>query len=156
MNSFDTGSQNDVIRITADDAASPHVDDMLKRQASLRGEQGIARDRGRKWYYQNWFVFMIAGALAALCGYALLNPYFDEHLYVQGPVASIDRNPTASLHLVEDGKEFEIPTDRFLEVHIGDHPIAISTHTRWRQPDGKYTDFDPAKLKVGQNLGVYV
>src|SRR5690349_19884672 len=61
---------SDVIRITEQDARSTHVDDLLRRNASLRGERGIARDRGRKWYLQNWFVFMIAGALAAVTAWA--------------------------------------------------------------------------------------
>jgi hypothetical protein len=39
------------------------VDDLLNRQASLRGEQGMTANRKRKWYYQNWFVFMLAGLL---------------------------------------------------------------------------------------------
>ena len=53
------------IRITPEEANSPHVDDLLSRQASLRGEGGISRTSKGKWYLQNWFIFMIAGALGA-------------------------------------------------------------------------------------------
>ena len=54
-----------VIRITREEATSSHVDDLLKRQMSLRGEPGVTRERGRKWYYQTWLVLMIVGALGA-------------------------------------------------------------------------------------------
>ena len=55
----------DRIRITRDEAMSSHVDDLIKRQRSLRGE-GVTRDRGRRWYYQNWVVFMMVGCVAAM------------------------------------------------------------------------------------------
>src|SRR5260370_24649586 len=48
--------QSEVIRISKEEATSSHVDDLLKRQMSLRGEPGVTRDRGRKWYYRNWFL----------------------------------------------------------------------------------------------------
>jgi hypothetical protein len=147
---------SDVIRITEQEAASGHVDDLMRRNASLRGERGIARDRGRKWYLQNWFVFMIAGALAAIAGWAILNPYFDEHYYITGTVTSIETSPAAPLHFVEEGKEMVLATDRFVQAKIGSHSVAFTTATRWRQPDGKYADFNAQQLKEGQSIGVYV
>src|SRR2546429_673126 len=78
-----------LIRITGDDANSAEVDDFLKRQMSLRGEPGVTRDHGRKWYYQSWFVFMIVGALGAIAAWAILEPFFDDMLYVQGPIAAL-------------------------------------------------------------------
>ena len=36
---------DNVIRITPAEVASPHVDDLLKRQATLRGEKGITASR---------------------------------------------------------------------------------------------------------------
>jgi hypothetical protein len=73
-------STNGVIRITREEAIDPHVDDMLKRQMSLRGEPGVTRDRGRKWFYQNWFIFMLVGTLGALAAWAILEPVFDDML----------------------------------------------------------------------------
>ena len=144
------------MRITAEDAGSSHVDDLLKRHASLRGERGISRDRGRKWYYQNWFVFMIAGLIAALLGYALLDPFYGEYLYIQGSVSAINHFPDHAIHYTLDDKEMELAADRYIEAKIGDRPVAFTTQTRLREADGKFSDFDPLELKEGQNLGVYV
>ena len=47
---------DNMIRISKDDVSSTHVDDMLKRQMSMRGEPGVSRDRKHVWYYQNWFI----------------------------------------------------------------------------------------------------
>ncbi|HXE54695.1 MAG TPA: FHA domain-containing protein [Tepidisphaeraceae bacterium] len=147
---------SDVIRITEQDARSTHVDDLLRRNASLRGERGIARDRGRKWYLQNWFVFMIAGTLAAITAWAILNPYFDEFFYITGAVNSIEAFPARPLHFVEEGKQMVLPTDQFVQAKIGSHIVAFTRKTRWRDSNGKYADFDPQQLKEGQTLGVYV
>lgn len=148
---------DEVIRITADDARSSHVDDMLKRQASLRGEQGIARDHGRKWYYQNWFVFMIAGTLGALVAYALIDPYFNELQYAEGTVARLNLVPARPVYYAKDEKIEELPPDRFIELELADHTlIAITSRTRWRNFDGSYGKLDLANLKPGQKLGAYV
>ena len=147
---------SDVIRISEQEAASSHVDDLMRRNANLRGERGIARDRGRKWYLQNWFVFMIAGTLAAIAAWAILNPYYDEYYYITGRVSAIETSPANPLHFMEDGKEYVLATDHFVEAKLGTHPVAFTAGTRWRQPDGKYAEFDLQKLKDGQTLGAYV
>ena len=74
------------IRITKEEATSSHVDDLLKRQMSLRGEPGVTRDRGRAWYYQTWFVLMIVGMFGAIIAWAIIEPYFSDRLYFQGTV----------------------------------------------------------------------
>jgi hypothetical protein len=145
----------DLIRITPEDAASTHVDDLLRRHASLRGERGIARDRARKWYYQNWFVFMIAGTSAALLAYGLIDPYFDEHIYISGVVSAVEMNPTKTLQLQHEETQTELGPDHFITANVGTHPVAFFGGTRWKQPDGKYGDFGAELLKDGQNLGVY-
>src|ERR1022692_5339125 len=81
-----TDPQGDVIRISKEEASSSHVDDLLKRQMSLRGERGVTRDRGRKWYYQNWFVLMVVATLGALTAWAIIEPFFDDLLYFQGVI----------------------------------------------------------------------
>ena len=73
MSQYNAPDPNTTICITETEAHSSHVDDLLRRQASLRGEPGI-RDSGRKWYYQNWFILMFAGLIAAVAGSALSNP----------------------------------------------------------------------------------
>jgi hypothetical protein len=80
-----------VIRINKEEATSSHVDDLLKRQMSLRGEPGVTRDHGRKWYYQNWFVFMLVGTCGAVLAWALLEPIFADRLYYQGEIQEVNR-----------------------------------------------------------------
>jgi len=151
-----SGAGSEVMRITVEDANSSHVDDLLKRHASLRGEQGITRDRGRKWYYQSWFILMIAGCAAALLGYALLDPYYGEFLYVQGPVTQINRSPSNSLHLTYGDKQLELSPDNFIEAQVGGNEVAFAQTTKIRGANGKYTPYDSDQLQESQTLGVYV
>lgn len=149
-------SPGNVLRITPEEARAGHVDDLLKRYASLRGEQGITVDRGRKWYYQNWFVFMIAGALGALLGYGLLDSYFDDLFYIQGTVGSIDRMPDHPIRYTYGGEDRRIDTDRFIEAQVSGRPVAFTTTSLSRDLDGKYSLYDLGFLAKGQTLGVYV
>ena len=96
---------NEVIRISPADLASAHVDDLLKRQASLRGERGITASRKHKWYYRNWFVFMLAGMIAALAAWGILEPYFNDLLYLQGKVQEIEINEAPTSRIVFDGNQ---------------------------------------------------
>src|SRR6185436_5525138 len=85
-------NEPEIIRITHEDARSSHVDDLLKRQMSLRGDPGVTRDRRRAWYYQNWFVFMLVGGLAAVGAWAIIEPLFDDMQYWQGTVEKVNTN----------------------------------------------------------------
>jgi hypothetical protein len=76
-----------VVKITLEEANSSHVDDLLQRQASMRGERGMAAPRGRRSFlYQNWFIFMLAAGAAAFAAWAMIEPYFDDNFYFQGPL----------------------------------------------------------------------
>ncbi len=66
MAEFDPFDSSHTIRITREEALSSHVDDLLQRQRSLRGEGAMQHAPGRRWYYQNWFIFMMVGGIAAL------------------------------------------------------------------------------------------
>src|SRR5882757_59356 len=87
------------ILITKEEATSSHVDDLLKRQMSLRGEPGVTRDRGRVWYYQTWFVLMIVGMLGAVMAWAIIEPYFDDLLYFEGAVTSVRLDGDQEAHM---------------------------------------------------------
>ena len=50
----DTPERDNVIRITAADVASPHVDDLLSRQAALRGDTGISARPGTSMRSKPW------------------------------------------------------------------------------------------------------
>ncbi len=148
-----------VIRITAEDLASPHVDDLLKRQASLRGEGGIAASRRRKWYYQNWFVFTIAGSLGAIAAWGLFEPSFHDFNYVQGRVERWEMYsaPRAEID-VGRGQSLELFADSHLygELWIGGKRIYLTESTR---PVAGSEPLDLDHRDEGEELGevgVYV
>jgi hypothetical protein len=130
------------IRITAADAASAHVDDLLRRQASLRGDTGITRDKGRRWYYQNWFVLMLAGFLAAFLGWAMIEPVFDDLAYIEGTVRTL--TPGNDGHAQVLG-----------HVTVGNQPYLLLTVTRTRNAAGKWVPFTMDDIRPGQYVGIY-
>ena len=137
---------NDPIKITRDEALGGHVDDMLKRQMSLRGDGGITRDRGRRWYYQNWFVFMLAGLAAATIAGLLIEPFMEDSIYYQGKITAIDTTPSTA----------GIPLQGMIT--IKNEKIALFNGTRYLgKIDGK-TDVkvDIDTLQVGDEVGVYL
>src|SRR5688572_6636573 len=79
-----------IIRITREEATSRGVDDFLKRQMSLRGDDGVTRDVARHWFYQSWFILMIVGGLGAFCAWAIQEPWYDDMLYTQGAMEIVD------------------------------------------------------------------
>lgn len=134
-----SNDQGGLIRISKEEATSSHVDDLLKRQMSLRGEPGVTRDRGRKWYYQTWFVLMIVGMLGALTAWAIIEPLFDDHLYFQGAISAIDNS--------EDG---------VVGVKIKGETIYIFSSTKEILSDGSKPRVDLDSLRVGDTVGFYV
>ncbi|MGA2499595.1 MAG: FHA domain-containing protein [Tepidisphaeraceae bacterium] len=143
-----------IIRITSEDAYSPHVEDLLKRQASMRGEGGITRDRRRKWYFQNWFVFALAGLAGALGGWALLEPYFADMIYLQGKLTDIRHAEKVSW--THDGQQKQLQLQPVAEASVGGRPVVIVEQTRWIDAKGRYLDLDLSTLRAGQDIGCYV
>jgi len=145
-----------VIRITTEEANSSHVDDLLKRQMSLRGDPGVTRDRGRKWYYQNWLIFGLVGLMGAVLAWAILEPYFDDAQYLQGEIAEL--NPIDFLPRSAEGKSssFEVnPANRGSMV-INGQKIFFLTSAKEIKPDGSKPRYDPKTFKSGEMVGVYV
>jgi hypothetical protein len=138
------------IRITKEEATSSHVDDLLKRQMSLRGEPGVTRDRGRAWYYQTWFVFMIVGMFGAIIAWAIIEPYFSDLLYFQGTVTSVrmdgDQETSSSK---SSGVSVAVLT-------IRDETIYILSKTRELMSDGSMRRLDLDSLQNGETVGVYL
>ncbi len=155
MSQFPSSNREDVIRITKEDAHAPHVDDLLKRQMSLRGEVGITRDRKRRWYYQNWFVFMVAGALAAVAAWAIIEPYFDDTLYVQGRIQRVDTSERVPPRMTSGNQYFELEVAGTGWVQINDERIWLLELTKLLRPDGDSEALDPSTLKAGDEIGVY-
>jgi hypothetical protein len=88
----DSSSNQGVIRISRDEAMSTEVDDMINRQKSMTGQSGIVRRYKSVWYMQNWFIFGLAGALAAFTIWAVFEPNFDDLYYFQGRIEAVDLN----------------------------------------------------------------
>lgn len=148
-------SSDGVIRISKDEALDPHVDDMLKRQMSLRGDPGVTRDHGRKWYYQNWFIFMLVGMLGAVVAWAIIEPGFDDMLYLQGAITQVDADdkfPTVE----GEGVPKELRHAFHGSVTINQQKIYLPRGLKEILPDGRKLRLNFSDLEVGQNIGLYV
>jgi hypothetical protein len=144
-----------VVRITREEACDPHVDDMLNRQQSLRGEGGMTITRGGKWYYQNWIVFMVAGAISAFGAWALIEPLFDDQHYIQGEIERLDSLPMAPSYR-QDGETYVLDLPGMTAIWIRGEKFWVYDGTQDLAPDGSRLPLSLDSLAVGQMVGVYV
>jgi hypothetical protein len=146
---------DNVIRISKDDALSTHVDDMLKRQMSMRGDPGVTRDRSRSWFYQNWFVFGVVGLIGALVAWAVLEPMFSDYLYLQGTVtATSDFENLSRSHLRTE--QDDLFADNAGTITIKGQKILMLDGTKELTKDRGPLRVKPNSINVGDNVGVYV
>jgi hypothetical protein len=155
-NPSDQQPNDGILRISRDEAMSAHVDDLLKRQMSLRGETAVTRDRGRHWYYQNWFVFLAAGALAAIAAWAILEPFFDDRLYFQGKIEAVDRDASLPSPVRIGNQEFKLHAPVQGTITIRGQTIWLVKGASWYDGKHKPRPVDIADLEPGQETGVYV
>jgi len=143
---------DDVVRITPEEAADEHVDDLLQRQAALRGESSRARARGRGWMYQTWFLFLVVGGVCAALAWAIIEPHFDDRAYVQGPIEAI--SPLADVSGL-GAAIAEVPG-------LSDTALTIDGKSFWLLGALGHLDADeqpldePPPLRVGDEVGLYV
>jgi hypothetical protein len=146
---------DNTIRISKDEALSTHVDDMLKRQMSMRGDPGVTRDRSRAWYYQNWFVFGIVGLIGALVAWAVLEPMFSDYLYIQGTVTA-----TTDFENLNHARLRTDQDDLFAynagAITIKGEKILLLDSTKEKTKDHGLLRVKPNSINVGDNIGVYV
>jgi hypothetical protein len=154
----DNRGSGQAIRITLEDANSSHVDDLLKRQANLRGERGIGRSHKKKWYYSNWFVFALAGGLGALLAASVIEPYFDDLPYLRGKITNIGAVQQLPNVPLGDGREMKLNAGAMAlaPVTIGQENVWILSITSEMMPDGTTQPLDFETLKVGDEIGAYV
>lgn len=141
---------NETIVITADEANSRHVDDLIKRQMSLRGE-GVSTERAPRWYYQNWLLFMIVGALSAFAAWALIEPWFDDYHVTQGKIEAI--NIDEALPRLDSDEAQELLGQGWVTVR--GQKVWLYPITREYQNGRARSVIDPATLAVGQEVALH-
>jgi len=144
--------RNELIQITSEEAKSSHVDDLLKRQMAMRGESGVTRDRAQTWYLQNWFVFMVVGALAALGVWTITEPFFDDMHYLQGEIEQVNLSEPFSVKGM-DLREVEEVKGSFT---LAKQKIWLDSALKELQDGQGAGKFDVNTLKQGQKAGVYL
>lgn len=140
------------IVITRDEANSQHVDDLIKRQMSLRGE-GITTEPQRRWFYQNWLLFMIVGAVAAFLAWAVIEPGFDDYHYTQGPIEAMNLEETLTPPNQTPNEVSEIYGRG--NVTVRGQKIWIYPVAEQMQNDRARGHFDASTLQQGQEIGLY-
>lgn len=146
---------DNVIRITKEEATSVHVEDMLKRQMSLRGEPGVTRDRTRRWYLQNWFVFALVGLIAAVSAWAIIEPIFYDMLYLQGPIEKMGTESDIMDDGGLNGGKLRFNDYELGWIKIKGQKIWLLEGTMWIRHDGSRKRVRFSDLKEGQSVGIY-
>jgi hypothetical protein len=155
MNPSDPQQTDGVIRISREEATSEHVDDLLRRQANMRGERGISRGGKARWYYKNWFVFMIVGGAAAVAAWALLEPSFNDHEYLQGEIREV--NLTESRSRFVSGEQYldlYQPVEGWIQ--IKEYKIWLIGGIKQIPAAGPAVALDRERLQPGARVGVYI
>lgn len=80
------------IVISREELADRKVDEVLQQQLSFGMAAAPERvtDKKTSVIYRAWFALMIAGALGALCGWGLIEPFFDDGLRFHGNLRRVD------------------------------------------------------------------
>lgn len=145
-------ASNDKIVITIAEANSSHVDDLLRRQMSLRGESGVGTDPVKHWYYQNWLLFMIVGAIAALGAWLIIEPNFDDYHPLQGKIEAMDLDEVMKPNAASVAPNEEVNIFGAGWVTIRGQRVWLSPGLRLVKNERSGRPFDPEALKVGQEV----
>lgn len=141
-----------VIKLTRDELMSEHVDGLLQRQMNLRGERVLV-ERKRRWYYQNWFIFMVVGCFAAILAWAIIEPYFDDVFYIQGELKEVEFFDSYG----ENEQRKDVPISGFTgRIRIRDDIIWLYHGTGTIVEGRQEGIFSRENLKLHREIGVYV
>ena len=143
----------DVLRITREEATSSRVEEMVARQRSQRGEHDVVDDRGRRWWYQSWFVLGIVGLLGALVAVLLTEPFYEDNPSTQGKIEAVDfdeRIPPELLRVLPQRWADSVDTGW---IRVGGVRIFFMDSTRGLH-DGKLVPLHAAELTVGRGVRV--
>lgn len=147
--------QDGVIRISHNEVHSQKVDDLIKRQMSLRGDSGVTKGK-RKWYLQAWVVYTIAAVLGALTGWAVLEPFYGETLEIRGTVNEISYNTSTFPEFGNDAMDFLAPEYFRGSITIDDQKVWISHRTALLNKDAYGEPAYLYELEQGQEVVAYV
>jgi hypothetical protein len=154
MDTPNTSTGRRVLRLTPEELKSQHVDNLLTRQMSLRGDTNISRGP-KRWYLRNWFVFMIVGALAALAAWAIVEPYFDDTLYIQGQIQDMNLTDVLPESFIIGNEYYEVPAGGRGWIQIQDQPVWLLNGISDLN-QRKISTADLSVLKAGSEVGIYV
>jgi len=149
-------SDDGVIRIGRSEALGAHADDLLSREKSLRGEADQARSRRARWYYRNWFVFMVAGGVGAFAAWAILEPYYHDQIYFQGTVEAVDWSARLPGYVPIGEEYFEPGVAGLGTLTIKGERIWLVEGLVIKRGEGDWQEFRLESITVGQEVGVYV
>jgi hypothetical protein len=139
-----------VIRISKEELGDSHVDDMLKRQMSMRGDPRVTRSRSQ-WLYQNWVLLAVAGMIGALAAWGALEPFFSDHLYLQGKITSMDQEEGLPSHI-----RLENHVNLQGSIVVKGEKIYLLSNARVINPDRSVRRLEPGMLHEGEEIGAYV
>jgi hypothetical protein len=148
-----TTSGDDVIRITREEACSAHADDLIRRHMSLRGER-VSADTPRRWYFQNWLVFMIAGTIAAFGAWMLIEPWYHDYFAVTGTIVELNVDEPLPLNA-------ELPPEVAAEiaglgwVRVGGQLVWLHPYIKQAEGRRARSYFDPDILQPGQTVRLH-
>lgn len=132
------------IVITSSDVSSKKVDEALSQQMSF-GMPTAAPEKDRSaWYYKSWFVLMLAGAVGGCLAWAIMEPFFGDHIKIVGNIESID----AQAELPEaTGETAKLTVS-------GNSIVLLKSVCRMDKGDGKWVPVIPGSFEKGQVVEV--
>lgn len=153
MNPNDQQDQPKVIKLSRDELMSAHVDGLLQRQMNMMGDRKII-ERKSRWFYKNWFVFMVVGGIAALIAWALIEPSFSDAVYIQGPIAGVE------FFMPDSGQndDSELSPDAIIggRLKIRGDDFLIYNNLTFRERGKPIDFFSWESLQEGKEIGIYV
>jgi len=138
-----SGEPGKKIVITFQDLQSKRVDEALARQMSFGMPGPAAKKEKSVWYYQSWFVLMVAGALGAFTAWAIIEPFFDDAVTFVGNVEAVDPEARHPMAPQLAGK-----------IEVSDTSVWFIAGAKVDQGDGVLKALDPRVFKVGQVVEV--
>lgn len=148
-------NHKNLIKLTREELTGPHVDDLVQRYKSMKGDSSVKRSI-RHWYLRSWFLFGLMGCIGAFVAWYMLEPFFEDAFYIQGDLEVVERldDPPRIFKLENDTLILSEPCTHFVVLR-GD-TIWISAVTKIRADEKKAPLLEASKLFAGCEVGIYV